>query len=124
MLYKTILFLCRFYSDSETWAVDKQFLWGAHLLITPVLDPVSEHIHTHTSSCMTSSGPMQMTSSGTNTRKMGLFSHSFHFHRLLFSLSNEFVDLIMKKLELNIDRGHVKMGDELFEQALCILSRI
>lgn len=28
-----------FYSDSETWAVDKQFLWGAHLLITPVLDP-------------------------------------------------------------------------------------
>ncbi|XP_077049996.1 sucrase-isomaltase, intestinal [Siphateles boraxobius] len=28
-----------FYSDSETWAVHKQFLWGAHLLITPVLDP-------------------------------------------------------------------------------------
>uniref|UniRef100_A0A8C1VGS7 alpha-glucosidase n=1 Tax=Cyprinus carpio TaxID=7962 RepID=A0A8C1VGS7_CYPCA len=30
-----------FYSDSETWAVHKQFMWGAHLLITPVLDPVS-----------------------------------------------------------------------------------
>uniref|UniRef100_A0A8C1FYG6 alpha-glucosidase n=1 Tax=Cyprinus carpio carpio TaxID=630221 RepID=A0A8C1FYG6_CYPCA len=28
-----------FYSDSETWAVHKQFMWGAHLLITPVLDP-------------------------------------------------------------------------------------
>lgn len=86
-----------------------------------MLDPVSVHTHTHTHCCMTSFGPMQMTSSGTNMRKMGLFSHSFHFHRLLFSHSNEFVDLIMKKLELNIDRGHVKMGDELFEQALCIL---
>uniref|UniRef100_A0A8C2KHW8 alpha-glucosidase n=1 Tax=Cyprinus carpio TaxID=7962 RepID=A0A8C2KHW8_CYPCA len=31
--------LYRFYSDSETWAVHKQFMWGAHLLITPVLDP-------------------------------------------------------------------------------------
>jgi len=41
-------FLCRFYSDSETWAVHKQFMWGAHLLITPVLDPVSQHTHTHT----------------------------------------------------------------------------
>ncbi|XP_005931267.1 maltase-glucoamylase, intestinal [Haplochromis burtoni] len=28
-----------FYSDSETWTVDRQFLWGKHLLITPVLDP-------------------------------------------------------------------------------------
>uniref|UniRef100_A0A8C1GXB6 alpha-glucosidase n=1 Tax=Cyprinus carpio TaxID=7962 RepID=A0A8C1GXB6_CYPCA len=28
-----------FYSDSETRAVHKQFMWGAHLLITPVLDP-------------------------------------------------------------------------------------
>ncbi|XP_052008312.1 sucrase-isomaltase, intestinal-like [Xyrauchen texanus] len=28
-----------FYSDKATWAVDRQFLWGAHLLITPVLDP-------------------------------------------------------------------------------------
>ncbi|XP_060780036.1 sucrase-isomaltase, intestinal isoform X2 [Neoarius graeffei] len=27
-----------FYSDPATWAVDLQFLWGAHLLITPVLD--------------------------------------------------------------------------------------
>lgn len=31
----------RFYSDSETWTVDRQFLWGKYLLITPVLDPVS-----------------------------------------------------------------------------------
>ncbi|XP_044210999.1 maltase-glucoamylase, intestinal [Thunnus albacares] len=28
-----------FYSDSSTWEVDRQFLWGKHLLITPVLDP-------------------------------------------------------------------------------------
>uniref|UniRef100_A0A671MM13 alpha-glucosidase n=1 Tax=Sinocyclocheilus anshuiensis TaxID=1608454 RepID=A0A671MM13_9TELE len=34
-----------FYSDSETWGVHNQFLWGAHLLITPVLDPVSEHAY-------------------------------------------------------------------------------
>uniref|UniRef100_A0A669BLK2 alpha-glucosidase n=1 Tax=Oreochromis niloticus TaxID=8128 RepID=A0A669BLK2_ORENI len=34
-----------FYSDSETWTVDRQFLWGKHLLITPVLDPVSDHTH-------------------------------------------------------------------------------
>ncbi|XP_034161045.2 sucrase-isomaltase, intestinal [Pangasianodon hypophthalmus] len=27
-----------FYSDPATWTVDRQFLWGAHLLITPVLD--------------------------------------------------------------------------------------
>ncbi|KAF4072036.1 hypothetical protein AMELA_G00269730 [Ameiurus melas] len=27
-----------FYSDPATWTVDLQFLWGAHLLITPVLD--------------------------------------------------------------------------------------
>ncbi|XP_028274772.1 maltase-glucoamylase, intestinal [Parambassis ranga] len=28
-----------FFSDSATWTVDRQFLWGKHLLITPVLDP-------------------------------------------------------------------------------------
>ncbi|XP_056906491.1 sucrase-isomaltase, intestinal isoform X3 [Takifugu flavidus] len=28
-----------FYSDSNTWSTDRQFLWGKHLLITPVLDP-------------------------------------------------------------------------------------
>ncbi|XP_061924131.1 sucrase-isomaltase, intestinal [Entelurus aequoreus] len=28
-----------FYSDENTWTVDRQFLWGKHLLITPVLDP-------------------------------------------------------------------------------------
>uniref|UniRef100_I3JDQ1 alpha-glucosidase n=1 Tax=Oreochromis niloticus TaxID=8128 RepID=I3JDQ1_ORENI len=28
-----------FYSDSETWTIDRQFLWGKYLLITPVLDP-------------------------------------------------------------------------------------
>uniref|UniRef100_A0A8C2ZM25 alpha-glucosidase n=1 Tax=Cyclopterus lumpus TaxID=8103 RepID=A0A8C2ZM25_CYCLU len=32
-----------FYSDSATWTVDHQFLWGKHLLITPVLHPVSQH---------------------------------------------------------------------------------
>uniref|UniRef100_A0A3P8UQR8 Maltase n=1 Tax=Cynoglossus semilaevis TaxID=244447 RepID=A0A3P8UQR8_CYNSE len=28
-----------FYADSQTWSVDRQFLWGKYLLITPVLDP-------------------------------------------------------------------------------------
>ncbi|XP_077579158.1 sucrase-isomaltase, intestinal [Stigmatopora nigra] len=28
-----------FYSDIQTWKLDRQFLWGKHLLITPVLDP-------------------------------------------------------------------------------------
>ncbi|XP_057695527.1 sucrase-isomaltase, intestinal isoform X2 [Corythoichthys intestinalis] len=28
-----------FYSDEQTWKLDRQFLWGKHLLITPVLDP-------------------------------------------------------------------------------------
>ncbi|XP_075583620.1 maltase-glucoamylase-like [Pelecanus crispus] len=31
--------LHEFYSDEATWSVDKQFLWGPGLLITPVLDP-------------------------------------------------------------------------------------
>ncbi|XP_047450351.1 sucrase-isomaltase, intestinal [Mugil cephalus] len=28
-----------FYSDKASWTVDRQFLWGKHFLITPVLDP-------------------------------------------------------------------------------------
>ncbi|XP_029026154.1 sucrase-isomaltase, intestinal-like [Betta splendens] len=28
-----------FFADRATWGVDRQFLWGKHLLITPVLDP-------------------------------------------------------------------------------------
>uniref|UniRef100_A0A8C6NTV2 alpha-glucosidase n=1 Tax=Nothobranchius furzeri TaxID=105023 RepID=A0A8C6NTV2_NOTFU len=32
--------LHEFYSDRATWDVDLQFLWGKHLLITPVLDPM------------------------------------------------------------------------------------
>uniref|UniRef100_A0A669QJ58 Uncharacterized protein n=1 Tax=Phasianus colchicus TaxID=9054 RepID=A0A669QJ58_PHACC len=31
-----------FYSDEATWGVDKQFLWGPALLITPVMDPVGD----------------------------------------------------------------------------------
>uniref|UniRef100_A0A8D2KQH1 alpha-glucosidase n=1 Tax=Varanus komodoensis TaxID=61221 RepID=A0A8D2KQH1_VARKO len=31
--------LHEFYSDEATWAIDRQFLWGPGLLITPVLDP-------------------------------------------------------------------------------------
>ncbi|XP_078266999.1 sucrase-isomaltase, intestinal [Rhinoraja longicauda] len=34
--------LHEFYSDSATWTVDRQFLWGPGLLITPVLDPGAE----------------------------------------------------------------------------------
>ncbi|XP_068602006.1 sucrase-isomaltase, intestinal [Brachionichthys hirsutus] len=33
-----------FYSDSNTWNVDRQFLWGKHLLITPVLDPGADRV--------------------------------------------------------------------------------
>ncbi|KAK5608749.1 hypothetical protein CRENBAI_020963 [Crenichthys baileyi] len=33
-----------FYSDSNTWEVDRQFLWGKHLLITPVLDPLTQSV--------------------------------------------------------------------------------
>ncbi|XP_043072751.1 LOW QUALITY PROTEIN: sucrase-isomaltase, intestinal-like [Puntigrus tetrazona] len=36
-----------FYSDSETWSVDQQFMWGAHLLITPVLDPGVEYLEAY-----------------------------------------------------------------------------
>uniref|UniRef100_A0A8C0F366 alpha-glucosidase n=1 Tax=Bubo bubo TaxID=30461 RepID=A0A8C0F366_BUBBB len=32
--------LHEFYSDEVTWSVDRQFLWGPGLLISPVLDPV------------------------------------------------------------------------------------
>uniref|UniRef100_A0A8C8BMQ7 alpha-glucosidase n=1 Tax=Otus sunia TaxID=257818 RepID=A0A8C8BMQ7_9STRI len=32
--------LHEFYAEEATWSVDKQFLWGPGLLITPVLDPV------------------------------------------------------------------------------------
>ena len=43
LIFYCFLSLPRFYSDSSTWEVDRQFLWGKHLLITPVLDPVSQH---------------------------------------------------------------------------------
>ncbi|XP_033970453.1 maltase-glucoamylase, intestinal [Trematomus bernacchii] len=33
-----------FFSDSNTWTVDRQFLWGKHLLITPVLDPGKDRV--------------------------------------------------------------------------------
>ncbi|XP_068026417.1 LOW QUALITY PROTEIN: maltase-glucoamylase-like [Melanerpes formicivorus] len=39
--------LHEFYSDSATWSVDKQFLWGPGLLISPVLDPGVEVIQAY-----------------------------------------------------------------------------
>ncbi|XP_038672624.1 maltase-glucoamylase, intestinal [Scyliorhinus canicula] len=33
-----------FPSDNSTWTVDRQFLWGPALLITPVLDPGTEYV--------------------------------------------------------------------------------
>ncbi|KAM6946338.1 sucrase-isomaltase, intestinal [Aplochiton taeniatus] len=36
-----------FFSDNATWTVDRQFLWGKHLLITPVLDPGTELIQAY-----------------------------------------------------------------------------
>ncbi|KAI8515158.1 hypothetical protein Bbelb_077490 [Branchiostoma belcheri] len=35
--------LHEFPTDSNTWDVDRQFLWGSGLLISPVLTPVREH---------------------------------------------------------------------------------
>ncbi|OXB77046.1 UNVERIFIED_CONTAM: hypothetical protein H355_007693 [Colinus virginianus] len=36
-----------FYSDEATWDVDRQFLWGPALLITPVMDPGVEVIQAY-----------------------------------------------------------------------------
>ncbi|KAJ8368022.1 hypothetical protein SKAU_G00080500 [Synaphobranchus kaupii] len=36
-----------FYNDSTTWTVDRQFLWGPYLLITPVLDPGVDRIRAY-----------------------------------------------------------------------------
>uniref|UniRef100_A0A3Q3EIB9 alpha-glucosidase n=1 Tax=Labrus bergylta TaxID=56723 RepID=A0A3Q3EIB9_9LABR len=36
-----------FYSDRATWTVDRQFLWGKHLLITPVLDPGVDRVRAY-----------------------------------------------------------------------------
>lgn len=36
-----------FYGDSQTWSVDRQFLWGKHLLITPVLDPGTDTVRAY-----------------------------------------------------------------------------
>ncbi|XP_033832313.1 sucrase-isomaltase, intestinal [Periophthalmus magnuspinnatus] len=36
-----------FYSDSASWTVDRQFLWGKYLLITPVLDPGTDTIRAY-----------------------------------------------------------------------------
>ncbi|KAJ0063496.1 hypothetical protein NL108_002787, partial [Boleophthalmus pectinirostris] len=36
-----------FYSDSATWTIDRQFLWGKGLLITPVLDPGTDTIRAY-----------------------------------------------------------------------------
>ncbi|XP_078419908.1 sucrase-isomaltase, intestinal [Cetorhinus maximus] len=36
--------LHEFPSDNATWTVDRQFLWGPALLITPVLDPGTENV--------------------------------------------------------------------------------
>lgn len=33
---------CRFTVDSATWTIDKQFLWGSALLISPALEEVSD----------------------------------------------------------------------------------
>nr|XP_020456095.1 sucrase-isomaltase, intestinal [Monopterus albus] len=36
-----------FFTDSNTWTVDRQFLWGKHLLITPVLDPGMDNVRAY-----------------------------------------------------------------------------
>ncbi|XP_037531236.1 maltase-glucoamylase, intestinal [Nematolebias whitei] len=39
--------LHEFYSDQATWDVDLQFLWGKHLLITPVLDQGADRVRAY-----------------------------------------------------------------------------
>ncbi|XP_051873196.1 sucrase-isomaltase, intestinal [Pristis pectinata] len=39
--------LHEFPSDNATWTVDRQFLWGPALLITPVLDPGQEFVNAY-----------------------------------------------------------------------------
>ncbi|XP_043558940.1 maltase-glucoamylase, intestinal [Chiloscyllium plagiosum] len=39
--------LHEFPTDSATWTIDRQFLWGPALLITPVLDPNTEIVHAY-----------------------------------------------------------------------------
>ncbi|XP_069583495.1 sucrase-isomaltase, intestinal isoform X1 [Ranitomeya imitator] len=39
--------LHEFYSDPDTWAIDRQFLWGPGLLITPVLDQNTETVNAY-----------------------------------------------------------------------------
>ncbi|NXC50572.1 MGA protein, partial [Penelope pileata] len=39
--------LHEFYADEATWAVDRQFLWGPALLITPVLEPGVEVVQAY-----------------------------------------------------------------------------
>ena len=37
---KLIFFNDRFADDKDTWEIDRQFLWGQSLLISPVLEEV------------------------------------------------------------------------------------
>ncbi|XP_064418118.1 maltase-glucoamylase [Latimeria chalumnae] len=39
--------LHEFFAEIETWSVDRQFLWGPALLITPVLDPNTENVRAY-----------------------------------------------------------------------------
>ncbi|XP_063298679.1 sucrase-isomaltase, intestinal [Pelobates fuscus] len=39
--------LHEFYSDTETWAIDQQFLWGPALLITPILNSGSSNVEAY-----------------------------------------------------------------------------
>lgn len=36
----TTIFIDRFADDKNTWEIDRQFLWGPSLLISPVLEEV------------------------------------------------------------------------------------
>lgn len=36
--------LSRFPKDARTYGIDKQFLWGKSLLVTPVLDPGVDYV--------------------------------------------------------------------------------
>uniref|UniRef100_A0A8B9JBS8 Maltase n=1 Tax=Astyanax mexicanus TaxID=7994 RepID=A0A8B9JBS8_ASTMX len=87
-----------FFSDSATWTVDRQFLWGPHLLITPVLDAGVDRVRAYIPDAVwynyetvrfhTLPLPLCLYHSLFLSLTFSLFSFfSFHFFSLVFSLA-------------------------------------
>lgn len=63
----------RFSDDKTTWDIDRQFLWGPSLLISPVLDKVKK----------------------TECYFVDIFAYIYYFHRLM-----AFQNLVIDSLEI------------------------